>query len=122
MAFRYELPEASGLGRFILTNELTELHSSDDYRCWYGEYSACAENHYPEGRLTTIPAGRESTLPLLVQTTTAYVAVAEADLLDWAGMSVTGTGSAKVAVNLASRWDGTDWWFRRRHEPVAGGC
>jgi len=111
VAFRYDLPEASGLGRFVLTRELTEFHFADDYRCWAGEESVCAENHYPEGTLDTLPVtnavGRrfESVLPLLVETPSCYVAVTESDLLDWAGMFVTGTGSPVVQVTLAGRSD-----------------
>ncbi len=45
-------------------------------------------------------------LPLLVETPAGYVAVSEADLLDWAGMSVTGTGTTAVKVTLDERKDG----------------
>jgi len=106
VAFRYDLPEASQLGHFVLTNELTEFNFAGDWRCWYGEESACAENHYPEATLATIPPGKHNTLPLLVQTPAALVAVAESDLLDWSGMSVTATGSSKVKVLLDARSDG----------------
>lgn len=103
VAFRYDLPENSGLGKFVLTNELTKFRFAGDYRCWFGEESSCAENQYPEARLSTIPPGKRNTLPLLVETPAAYAAVAEADLLDWAGMFTTGTGSEIVGVKLASR-------------------
>lgn len=106
VAFRYDLPEASKLGHFTLTKELTEFRFAGDCRCWYGEESSCAENHYPEATLSTVPPGKSNTLPLLVETPAAYVAVAEADLLDWAGMFTTGTGSDDIGVKLASRSDG----------------
>ena len=108
IAFRYDLPEASKLGHFTLTKELTEFRFAEDSRCWFGEESPCAENHYPEAKLSTIPPGKWNTLPLLVQAPGAYVAVAEADLLDWAGMFTTGTGSNNISVKLASRnnWNG----------------
>jgi alpha-glucosidase len=108
VAFRYDLPVASKLGHFTLTKELTEFRFTEDSRCWFGEESPCAENHYPEAKLSTIPPGKWNTLPLLVETPAAYVAVAEADLLDWAGMFTTGTGSENVGVKLASRnnWNG----------------
>ena len=105
VAFRYDLPAASGLGHFVLTNELTEFHFAEDGRCWFGEESSCAENHYPEARLSTIPPNKQNTLPLLVETPAALVAIAEADLLDWAGMFTTGTGSPIVGVKLAVRKD-----------------
>src|ERR1039457_548349 len=108
VAFRYDLPEASKLGHFMLTKELTEFRFAGDSRCWFGEESPCAENHYPEARLSTIPPGKRNTLPLLVETSAAYIAVTEADLLDWAGMFTTGTGSNNIGVKLASRnnWNG----------------
>lgn len=43
LAFRYDLPGSSGLGDFVLTNELTEFHFAENYRCWAGEESVCAE-------------------------------------------------------------------------------
>ena len=57
IAFRYDLPESSGLGGFVLTNELTEFRFADDYRCWAGGESHCAENEYPETRLSAVPSG-----------------------------------------------------------------
>ena len=106
VAIRYDLPEASKLGHFVLTNELTEFRFAGDYRCWFGEESSCAENRYPEAKLSTIPPEKFNTLPLLVETPAAYVAVTEADLLDWAGMFATGTASNRIGVKLASRSDG----------------
>ena len=66
VAFRYDLPVASKLGHFTLTKELTEFRFTEDNRCWFGEESRCAENHYPEAKLSTIPPGKQNTLPLLV--------------------------------------------------------
>jgi len=111
IAFRYDLPQSSGLGSFVLTNELTEFHFADDYRCWAGDDSDCAENQYPEKKLSDIDAGRggrarRSVLPLLVATPAGYLAVAEADLLDWAGMSLRGTSQATVKAVLDRRSDG----------------
>ncbi len=111
IAFRYDLPESSGLGNFVLTNELTEFHFADDYRCWAGDESDCAENQYPEKKLSAIRSGRagrpfRSVLPLLVETPAGYIAVAESDLLDWAAMSLTGTGTSAVKSVLDRRSDG----------------
>lgn len=111
VALRYDLPENSGLGQFILTNELTEFRFANDYRCWAGEESACAENEYPEKKLSAIPSGKpgqayHSVLPLLVETPAGYFAIAESDVLDWAGMSLTGTGTSAVKAVLDWRADG----------------
>ncbi len=116
VALRYDLPEASGLSEFTLLRELTQFTFAGDYPCWAGEPSNCAENQYLQRTLETIPVrgpagsvGNDvylSVLPLLVQTPNCLVAIAESDLLDWAGMFVTGTGSPAVGVVLAPRNDG----------------
>ena len=61
--FNYRVEVA---GKTVLTNELTEFRFEGDSRCWFGEESSCTENHYPEGKLSTIPPGKWNTLPLLV--------------------------------------------------------
>jgi len=114
VALRYELPEASRLGRFTLVGEITEFAFAGDYRCWAGEPSNCAENQYPQRTLAAIPSRDpaqpqepyRSVLPLLVEAPQCYAAVAESDLRDWAGMFVAGTGTPTVAVSLAPRNDG----------------
>ena len=116
VAFRYDLPEASGLGEFTLRRELTEFRFPADHRAWAGMESACAENTYLERKLSDIPAktseswrpgqAYRSVLPLLVETPAAHVAVAESDLLDWAGLFLAGTGETAVRAELAPRQDG----------------
>ena len=108
VAFRYDLPEKSG---FVLTNELTEFRFAGDYRCWAGGESECAENEYPETKLSAIPRGEpgkpyRSVLPLVLETPAGYFAIAESDVLDWAGMSLAGTGTRAVKAVLDSRPDG----------------
>jgi alpha-glucosidase len=108
VAFRYDLPERSG---FVLTNELTEFRFASDYRCWAGGESECAENEYPETKLSAIPRGEpgkpyRSVLPLVLETPAGYFAIAESDVLDWAGMSLSGTGTSAVKAVLDARQDG----------------
>jgi alpha-glucosidase len=114
VAFRYELPKSSGLGRFVLTDEFTEVRFGADHRCWAGGESSSAETQYPETTLSAIPRGEpgrpfRSVLPLLVDTPAGYVAIAESDVLDWAGMSLTGTGGPAVKMTLDARADGNGW-------------
>jgi alpha-glucosidase len=111
VAFRYDLPEASGLGQFVLTNELTEFRFAEDFPCWAGGEAPSAEVQYPETTLSRVSIGQEGrkthgVLPLLVKTPAGYFAIAESDLLDWAGMSIMGTGSATVKPQLDQRSDG----------------
>ena len=113
VALRYDLSKGPGLEEFVLNRELTEFAFADDYRCWAGDQSSCAESQYLERTLSTIPQHYDlkdgkserykGVLPLLVQAPQCYAAVAESNLLDWAGMFITGTGSSTV---LASRGDG----------------
>ncbi len=113
VAVRYDLPEASGLGEFVLTNELTEFAFAEDAECWAGEPSNCAENRYPRyEKLSQVPSRRKdnapylSVAPLVARTSKAAVAISESDVIDWAGMFVAPTGSQTVKVALAGREDG----------------
>ncbi len=110
VAFRYDLPEKSGLGQFVMTGELTEFRFADDFRCWGGRDGAATEVQYPETTLSALSGhgGRpaHSVLPLLVETPAGYFAVAESDALDWAGMSLVGGGGTSVKPALDRRSDG----------------
>jgi alpha-glucosidase len=94
IAFRYELPEQPGLEHYVVTNERTEFIFRADYACWAGDYSDCAECQYPGKRLSQLTAdsAKPHVLPLLVKLPRGYAAIAESDLLDWAGMFVTAAG------------------------------
>ena len=111
VALRYDLPEESKLDSFVLYHEKTEFVFAGDYTCWVGEPSACAENKYQEMKISAIPRSNadgayRSTLPLVVQTPSLCVAVAESDVRDWAGLFLTGTGATAARVTLASREGG----------------
>ncbi len=115
IAFRYEIPTQPGLADYVVTDELTEFVFPTDLKCWTGNASGCAENQYPEKRLSQLGSTLTSphVLPLLVQLPNGYAAIAESDLIDWAGMFLSAAGpradgtprpGAKVA--LAARHDG----------------
>ena len=113
VAFRYELGSDSGPGEFTIVKELTRFAFPDDHRCWAGLPSQCAENQYPETRLSAIPATDDKTgapyksvLPLLVEMSHCYVAISESDVRDWAGMFLTGADGFTVGVTLDERNDG----------------
>jgi hypothetical protein len=111
VALRYDLPEESKLDSFVLYHEKTEFVFAGDYPCWAGEPSACAETKYQETKVSAIPrcnadGAYRSTLPLVVQTPSLCVAVAESGVRDWADMFLTGTGATAVRVTLSSREDG----------------
>jgi alpha-glucosidase len=94
VALRYEIPAQPGLETYVVTDELTEFVFPSDLKCWAGNPSGCAENQYPEKRLTQLSSnlGQTHVLPLVVQLTNGYAAIAESDLIDWAGMFLSATG------------------------------
>ncbi len=115
VAFRYELPVQPGLENYVVTNERTEFIFPSDLRCWVGDYSDCAECQYPEKSLSHLTANvaKPHVLPLLVKLPRGFAAIAESDLLDWAGMFVTaagpradGTARPGAKATLAARKDG----------------
>ena len=115
VAFRYEIPVQPGLENYVVTEERTEFIFPSDLTCWAGDYSDCAENQYPEKLLSRLSANvaRPHVLPLVVKLPHGFAAIAEADLLDWAGMFVTAAGpcadgSARpgARATLAPRKDG----------------
>ena len=115
VALRYEIPVQPGLESYVVTNERTEFIFPADLTCWVGNYSDCAECQYPEQRLSELHANtaKPHVLPLLVKLPQGYAAIAESDLLDWAGMFVTAAGpradgSARpgAKATLAARRDG----------------
>jgi alpha-glucosidase len=114
VAFRYEIPAQPGLEDYVVTNERTEFIFPTDLTCWAGDHSICAENQYPEKRLSelTSDSSQPHVLPLLVKLPHGYAAIAESDLLDWAGMFITaagpradGTPRPGAKVTLAPRQD-----------------
>ena len=115
VALRYEIPVQPGLESYVVTNERTEFIFPSDRPCWAGGYSDCAESQYPEKPLSQLSASvaKPHVLPLLVKLPHGYAAIAESDLLDWAGMFVSaaspradGTARPGAKVTLAARKDG----------------
>ncbi|HEY0945625.1 MAG TPA: glycoside hydrolase family 97 protein [Opitutaceae bacterium] len=124
VALRYEIPTQPGLETFTVTDELTEFVFPSDLKCWAGDPSACAENQYPEKRLTQLGSAIAAphVLPLLVQLPNGYAAIAESDLLDWAGMFLSaaapradGTPRPGAKVALAVRNDRNGFVVGQNH-------
>jgi len=115
VALRYEIPVQPGLENYVVTQERTEFMFPSDLTCWVGNSSDCAECQYPEKSLSQLTANvaKPHVLPLLVKLPKVFAAIAEADLLDWAGMFVIaagpradGTPRSGAKVALAARKDG----------------
>ena len=78
VALRYEIPNQPGMEEYTVTQEQTEFLFPTDLTCWAGNFSECAENQYPEKRLTQLDAnlGRPHVLPLLVKLPNGFAAIA----------------------------------------------
>ncbi|NNK49520.1 MAG: glycoside hydrolase family 97 protein [Gemmatimonadetes bacterium] len=107
IAFRYELPEQPGLGEFEIMDELTEFHLADDPRAWWipaNDPTHRYELLYRSSPASTIP---EVHTPLTLETLDGPVIVIhEADLVDYAGMNLTGSWERRLSVTLPAWADG----------------
>jgi alpha-glucosidase len=94
VAIRYVLLSQPGLRDFVLDEDLTEFRFPADATCWAGDhenkFNCSQEWEFRRGRLSEITPDAVKGLPVLVQTPAAWVAIAEADLLDWSGMWIGG--------------------------------
>jgi alpha-glucosidase len=105
LAFRYELLSQPGMRDFVLEEELTQFVFPADYTCFAGEqekgFAGAQEWEYARRRLSDIKPASIIGLPVLVETPAAWVAIAEADLLNWAGLWLGGaevkTAEAAIA-------------------------
>ena len=113
-AFRYRLPSDGQKRSLVLTKEDTEFHFATDPTVWASTYEGFKhpyEHEYPKAKLSSIYSSSLIGLPLLVQTApSTYVAIAEADLTNWAGLYVkraSPRSGTLLAAQLAPRLDGS---------------
>lgn len=102
VAFRWELPAQKGFADFTLAAERTEFRFAGNHTAWaaqYGSFTTSQEATFDKIGLSQIRPGSIVGLPLLVKVhDTAWVAITEAGLDDWAGMYLTGVGPAANAL------------------------
>jgi len=105
VAFRYVLLSQPGLRDFVLDRELTEFRFPADATCYAGEdekgFLSSQEWEFRRQRLAEIAPEAVKGLPVLVQTPAAWVAIAEADLLDWSGMWLGGNPPEEVSETVS---------------------
>jgi alpha-glucosidase len=126
VGFRYLLPKGSGAANIALDEELTEFAFATDNVCFAGNHTDVPPDAYDSRggfhgsqewefrrqRLSDLPVETVTGLPLLTHASAAWVAVTEADLVDWAGLWLArepqeaGTGAVTLRSRLAPRWDG----------------
>ena len=115
IGFRYNLLSQTGMETFILDRENTEFAFAENYPCYAGEhekpgFAGSQEWEFKPGKIADIKPESVIGLPLLIQTPAAWVAVTEADLLDWSGMWLgaaksTNTSTVVLTTKLAPRFD-----------------
>jgi len=106
VAFRYVLPRQPGLESFRLAAERSEFRFAGDPEAWaadYGGFVSHQENEFEKTTVGAIAPTAHVGLPLLVHPAPdAWVAVTEANLRDWAGMYLAGTGAPGALVSRLS--------------------
>ncbi len=109
VAFRYSLPASSGAQKFVVTDEKTAFHFPGDPIVWatiYASFHNSYEGHFPREHVSDLPESAIIGLPLLTQLKpNVYAAITEADLTDWAGMSLK-SSQGELVANLSPRLDG----------------
>jgi hypothetical protein len=123
VAFRYTLPESSGVGEFAITQENTGFDFSGDYSTWWIPNNWNSYEYlYTNSPLSQISGegdgnsnhDRKSTVdgvntPVTMQVDSdLYMSIHEANLTDWAGMTIT-------------RWNGKSTRFESDLVPLPTG-
>ena len=106
IGFRYELPEQPALESFEIMEELTEFHMADNAHAWW---IPAGENNRYEYLYSSSPVSRLAMVhtPLTMETTDGlYVVIHEANLVDYAGMNLTGSYEHSLRVSLPAWADG----------------
>lgn len=126
IGFRYDLPGVPGAGTqdFQIDEELTSFAFPDNDICYAGinentgtpknplGYIGSQESEFLPTHLSELPTNEVRMLPLLVESQSAWVAITESDLVDWAGMWVNRANDPNnmegvtLAARLAPRLDG----------------
>ena len=105
VAIRYHIPEQEGIGEFELTADKTTFKFNGNHRVWaaqYGPFRSHQETEFREMMLDDPLLEERSGLPFLMEIgEKAWVAITEANLTDWAGMYLQGTGNYTLETVLA---------------------
>jgi alpha-glucosidase len=89
VAFRYHFPEQENLADFGIQSEDSSFNFSDNFKCYaleLGGFTTPYEKEFNEMFLEDIKADSIIGLPLLLQASSCWMAITEANLTDYAGM------------------------------------
>ncbi len=104
VAFRYRFPEQESLAELAIESEDTSFNFSDNDTCYalqLGSFTTPYEREFDKIFLEDIDLESIIGLPLLLQTSSCWMAVTEANLTDYAGMYLS--PAEKKSRNLVSR-------------------
>lgn len=107
VGFRYEIPQQDGLDSLIVADEETEFRLTDNHQAWW--IPAYRDNRF-EYLYTKSAISELDTVhtPLTIETTNGlFLAIHEAALTDYAGMTLARTDSTTLVCDLAPWSDGT---------------
>jgi alpha-glucosidase len=110
VAFRYRIPVQPQMEPIAITSEGTQFAFASDYQCWGfnpGKFGTSHEGEYDPVRASKIRDHNLYDAPLVCQSGGVALAIAEADLKNWAGMYLSGLedGRPGAQVKLAPRLD-----------------
>lgn len=107
LGFRYVFPEQPGLQSFEIMEELTEFYMADDARAWWIPANDVIHRYellYSSSPMSTLPTVHT---PLTMETRDGLnLVIHEADLVDYAGMNLTGSRERRMRVSLPAWADG----------------
>lgn len=107
VAFRYKFYKQNGIDTLRIRSENNQFAFAGDYDAFMGhhqgyKFQGPQEWEFENRKLSSIQPDSVVGLPVVVKTPAAWVAVAEADLLDWAGMWITADAKGKQGTLLSS--------------------
>jgi len=107
VAFRYKFYKQNGTDTLKIQSENNQFAFAGDYYAFMGHHQGYKsqgpqEWEFENRKLSSIQPDSVVGLPIVVKTPAAWVAIAEADLLDWAGMWITADAKGKQGTLLSS--------------------
>jgi len=124
IGFRYEFPDQPNIKDVMITDELTEFNLAGDHKCWWipGDYDSY-EYLYNETKLSEIdllkydyeirgdrnhPNPKAVNTPITMETKNGlFLSFHEANLTDYAGLTLEVNDNNKLEVDLVPWSDGT---------------
>jgi alpha-glucosidase len=106
-AFRYEFPKQAGMKELLLKEEKTEFVFASNWNAWIGKqdgFKGAQEYEFGPGKLGDLNTSSYVGIPLVVQAAdNVYVAIAEANIDNWAGMWLEGKGGVNPDGSVTIR-------------------